>query len=84
VAEKVVDDNADGICSGLLESAKKGHVMSARLLVDLAEGCVDIEEALEKRPLITIAMRLGAEPIPNQRTDAEEEKDPSRPALLTV
>ena len=85
VAKKTVDENAGGICNGLLDSAKKGHSMSAKLLLDLADGAVDIEEALEKRPLITIAMRLGAErQLPRHQPDTEKEKDSPRPALLTV
>jgi hypothetical protein len=32
------------------------------LLIELAEADVDIEEALGKRPLITLATRLAAEP----------------------
>ena len=85
VAEKVVEDNADGICNGLAEVAKKGHSMSAKVLLDLADGNVNIEEALEKRPLKTIAMRLGAEQqSPKDHPDTKEEKDPSQPALVTV
>src|ERR1039458_2443064 len=85
VAEKLVDEKADEICKGLAEAAGKGHVMSAQLLIDLADGAVEIEEALEKRPLNTIAMRLGAElQLPNHHPDAEEEHDSPRLAHLTV
>lgn len=85
VAEKTVNENAGDICTGLANAAKKGHAMSARLLFNLADGNVDIEEALEKRPLKTIAMRLGAEQqSPKDHPNAKEEKDPSPPAVLTV
>jgi hypothetical protein len=50
--------------------------MSARLLIELAEGDVDIEEALGKRPLITLAMRLAKEsqvPTKSSAEDAETE-----------
>ena len=85
VAENTVNTNATAICEGLVEAAKLGHSMSAKLLLDLADGNVDIEEALEKRPLKTIAMRLGAEQqLPRNHSNAEEEKAPSQTALLTV
>ena len=78
----MVDENAPGLAEALMEAAKAGHVLSARLLFELAELGVDIEEALKKRPLKTIAMRLGAEPqLPSGYPDVEEQKDPSRPAL---
>jgi hypothetical protein len=36
--------------------------MSTKLLVELAEGDVDVEEALTKRPLRSLALRLANEP----------------------
>ncbi|MGA2538259.1 MAG: hypothetical protein ABSF53_19775 [Terracidiphilus sp.] len=39
-----VEENANGIALALLKSTKQGKVMSARLLVELAEGDVDVEE----------------------------------------
>jgi hypothetical protein len=76
MAAMKVDENADGIAEGLMKAAKEGHVMSARLLIELAEGDVDIEEALGKRPLITLAMRLAKEsqvPTKSSAEDAETE-----------
>jgi hypothetical protein len=61
-AFKVVEANSEKIAKALLASTLLGHVLSARLLVELAGCDVDIEEALAKRPLITLAMRLAAEP----------------------
>jgi hypothetical protein len=58
----MVEENAISIAQWLLDSIKKGHVMSARLLVDLAEGDVDVEEALTKKPLRSLALRLAGEP----------------------
>ena len=61
-AFKVVDENADTIATALLKATTEGHVLSARLLVELAEGDVDVEEAVLKRPLRTLAMRLAEQP----------------------
>jgi hypothetical protein len=61
-ARKLVDAKANEIAEALMKATKEGHVMSARLLIELAEADVDIEEALGKRPLITLATRLAAEP----------------------
>ena len=36
--------------------------MSAKLLVELAEGSVDLEGILNKDPFRSLALRLGAEP----------------------
>jgi hypothetical protein len=61
-ARKLVDAKANEIAEALMKATKEGHVMSARLLIELAEADVDIEEALGKRHLITLATRLAAEP----------------------
>ena len=61
-ALKLVDDNACEIARSLYESTLAGHVLSAKLLIDLAEGNADVEDAINKRPLRTLAMDLAAEP----------------------
>jgi len=59
--------------------------MSAKLLIELAAADVDIEEALGKRPLNTLAMRLAKEPqIPTESSEEGAEMDVQRPALVTA
>jgi hypothetical protein len=62
VAFNGVEANADGIAKALIENALKGMVMSTKLLVELAEGDVDVEDALTKRPLRSLVLRLAMEP----------------------
>jgi hypothetical protein len=86
-AFKKVEENADKIAEFLYSSTQKGGVMSAKLLVDLAEENVDIEEALEVGPLRSLALRLAARPPwngdnpaakPAPETDPEiDEDDPA-------
>jgi hypothetical protein len=57
-----VEENANGIALALLKSTKQGKVMSARLLVELAEGDVDVEEGATVGPLRSLALRLASEP----------------------
>jgi len=61
-ALKTLDDRAVEIVKALYDSTINGHVLSARLLVDLGEGNVDVEEAITKRPLRSIALELANEP----------------------
>jgi hypothetical protein len=58
----LVDEKAGEIAAALLKSTIEGHVLSARLLVELAEGNVSAEEALAMRPLRSLALQLEAEP----------------------
>jgi hypothetical protein len=77
-ALKTVDENANAIALALLDSTKKGHVMSARLLVELAEGSVTPEEAANRRQIRSLALRLANEPqVPNdpQRETANPEAE---------
>jgi len=84
-AFKLVDENAGEIAKALLRAIKDGHVMSAQLLFQLADAGVDIADALDKRPLNTIAMRLGAErQLPRNYSDVKKEKDSPRTEILTV
>jgi hypothetical protein len=61
-AFSMIETNAAEIVKALYDSTLKGHVMSTKLLVELAEGDVDVEDALHKKPFRSLALRLGAEP----------------------
>lgn len=61
-ALKLVEDKAAEIAQSLYDSTRDGHVQSARLLVELAEGNVEVEEAVTMRPLHSLALALAAEP----------------------
>jgi len=60
-ALKKVDENAASIIEYLLVNIQKGGVMSARLLFELAEGSVEAEEAMLRRPLRSLAEALAAD-----------------------
>jgi hypothetical protein len=77
-AFKIVEENANGIAQALLKSTTEGHVLSARLLVELAEGDVDVEDASMKRPLRSQALQLAEEQQwKGEETDAEAEMEPA-------
>ena len=61
-ALKLVDEKAAEIARSLYDSTLDGHALSARLLVELAEGNVEAEEAVSMRPLRSLAFDLAAEP----------------------
>jgi|SRR5271166_2186825 len=61
-ALKLVDEKAAEIAQSLYDSTIDGHMLSARLLVELAEGNVEAEEAVTMRPLRSLALNLAAEP----------------------
>lgn len=61
-AFKIADEKALEIVQSLLKRAIEGHVLSARLLVELAEGNRDVEEAIAMRPLRSLALQLAGEP----------------------
>lgn len=61
-ALKIVDEKAVQIAKSLLDSTLEGHILSARLLVELAEGNVEADEAMTMRPLRSVAMGLAEEP----------------------
>jgi hypothetical protein len=80
-ALKLVDEKATEIAKSLYDSTLDGHVLSARLLVELAEGNVDSEEAMTMQPLRSLALDLAAEPEwtseesgATAETDAEQRK----------
>jgi hypothetical protein len=73
-ALKLVDEKASEIAQSLFESTRKGHVLSTRLLVELAEGSVEAEEAMAMRPLRSLASELAAESEwPREDLEAVEE-----------
>jgi hypothetical protein len=73
----IVEQKAHEIAESLFDSTVKGHVMSARLLVELAEGDVDVEDALLKRPLRSLALQLAEQPPwKGEDPDDEEEMEP--------
>jgi len=61
-AFEVVEAKAGEIIDALMKSTNQGKVMSTKLLVELAEGDVDVEDALTKKPLRSLALRLANEP----------------------
>jgi hypothetical protein len=61
-ALKTLDDKAVLIVKALYDSTLKGHVLSAKLLVDLGEGNVDVEDAVAVWPLRSLALELADEP----------------------
>jgi hypothetical protein len=58
-AFKLVEDNAVDITAALLRSTIEGKVMSTRLLVELAEGDVDVEDGMPVGPLRSLALKLA-------------------------
>jgi hypothetical protein len=82
-AFKMVEERAGEIAESLMNRAKQGHVVSARFLVELAEGNLDAEEALTMRPLLSLAMRLAEEPQwPSGAPDAGPETEDEEPSTV--
>ena len=76
-AFKLVEEKAGEIAESLLKSTVEGHVLSARLLVELAEGDVDVEDASMKRPYRSLALQLAEQPQwNNEDPDPEDEMEP--------
>jgi hypothetical protein len=61
-ALKLVDKKARLIATSLYDSTLAGNVVSARLLVHLAEGDADAEQAVSKGPVRSQALELAEEP----------------------
>jgi hypothetical protein len=75
-AFKIVDERGDEIADSLMESALKGHVLSTKLLIELAKGNPEMKKALMKGPFRSLAMDLAAEPKwPRELADADTETD---------
>jgi hypothetical protein len=79
-ALKMVDENATKIAQSLLKSTVDGHVLSARLLVELAEGDIEPEEAMAMRPLRSMALELAAQPPWKPESEKQETGAPAKPA----
>lgn len=80
-AFRLVELNSTPIIQGLVDASIKGHVLCTRLLLDLAEDNIEIESVPDKKPVVTVAMRLAAEPqLPPDHPDPDPESDsiPSR------
>ena len=75
-----IETTAAEIVLALYESTLKGHVMSTKLLVELAEGSVNLEDILTKDPFRSLALRLANEP---QVIDATMHKVPETGAYCT-
>jgi len=58
-AFKVVEGNAPKIAQALFDSTIDGKVMSAKLLVELAEGDVEVEDGMTVGPLRSLALKLA-------------------------
>jgi signal transduction histidine kinase len=75
-ASSTVESNSDEIARSLLTSTLSGNVNSARLLVSLAEGQAEDDDAEANQPIQTLAMKLAAEPEwtgkPNEATAETE------------
>jgi hypothetical protein len=76
-AFKMVDENAGAIANALYRSTIDGRVMSARLLLDLAEGSVSPEEAAARRQVRSLAIRLANEP--EVTSDPQKQTENSQP-----
>jgi hypothetical protein len=60
-AFKQINENAESIAQALCKSTKEGNVISARLLVELAQDQMETEEVSMKQQVQTIAQRLAKE-----------------------
>jgi hypothetical protein len=58
-AFKLVEENAIEITAALLRSTYDGKVMSTRLLIELAEGDVDVQGGMIVGPLRSLALKLA-------------------------
>jgi signal transduction histidine kinase len=56
-----IETNAEEIAKALCDSTKKGNVISACLLVELAQDQMETEEVSMKQQVQTIAQRLAKE-----------------------
>jgi hypothetical protein len=78
----IVVTKAKEIAEALFESTTKGHVMSAHLLIELAEGSVTPEEAANRRQIRSLALRLANEP--QVANDPQRETENSEPETRNV
>lgn len=61
-AFKKVEQKAGEIVDLLMKAAREGHVMSTRLLIELAEKCGDAEQAEVLQPFRALLLDLAAQP----------------------
>lgn len=71
---KKVEENSEQIAQSLLDSTLQGHVLSARLLVSLAERPAEELEEAEQRRLISLAENLQDENNPNKHKELDLNK----------
>ena len=84
-AFRLVEENSGTIARDLQIGTANGAVLSTLLMAAFGRVGVDIEGALKKKPVITIAMRLGAErQFERDHPDVEKEQDSRQPELLAV
>jgi hypothetical protein len=70
----LVEEKATEITDLLLEATRNGHVMSTRLLIELAAGNLDAKQAAAMRPFRKLLQDLAAEgQFPAEALDAAEE-----------
>jgi hypothetical protein len=83
-AFKLVEERANEIAEALMKATKEGKVMSARLLIELAEGFADPKDALSKDPLRSLALRLSKQPqLPRESlNEPDEEEEAESPGEL--
>jgi hypothetical protein len=56
-----IEENAEAIAKALCEATNKGNVISARLLVELAEDQIDTEEVSTKQQVQNIGKQIELE-----------------------
>jgi hypothetical protein len=61
-ANKTLKEHSEQIADSLLNGTLKGNVISARLLIALAEKQTDCEDEKEKQSSCSLAKRLASEP----------------------
>lgn len=84
-ARIVVEKNAETVADALFEAMKKGHTLSSQILLQFAQMGVDLEAALNKKPVRTLAMRLSADrQLPRDYPNGEEEKDSPGSVVIAV
>ncbi len=72
-AFRVVEQRAEEIAKLLMEATRKGQTMSARLLMELAAGNLDAEQAAAMRPFRKLLLELAAEQqLTGEALDAAE------------
>ncbi len=72
----LVAERAKQIADALMEATRKGHVMSAQLLIQLATGNLYPEQAAAMRPFRKLLLELAAEQqLTGEALDAAEQAE---------